>query len=577
MSEDIIIYPYGDFANKLMSLMAAIDLQLRTKKKIKIVYSLSYNDLVWDGDSNLFMDQLPEFNFKNISYVYQKKKAKANSALLKNLLISDDIGEELIKLSKNKKLELYDFGVLYNKYPTIDKGIIRRTWIQGFKNDGAPLVKKWLSDITKFKYYKEYIKDTGFDWYDSNYEYVEVYFELGDVLKYIFNHSATNKFILKPEWYDKALRILKNKTKKPLKIILHANIPLNINLLFKYVEIIKKHGDIINDFQSGVVWHRNLKLSQVDKILTISKVDHFIGPRNFIQVGSYLYAKNHSVTIINSNNVLELSYKKEDCPPNWIILNDENYRIMTIRDLQRYNLDILVGLKQENLSESININRRTLIRSRNYIQKKYNSFYNKFNKYIDSKVLKDLLLYKTIETKDKVYTLNSNISVDEGLFLFNLIKKYNPKNIIEIGLACGVSAAFILLAMDKKSKLTSVDPFQKFQWEKFGLVVVDKIIKESKLKKSNHKWEPYYSHTFFSKKNSKYDLCFIDGDHSYEGTMIDLVGCHNLLEKNGLLVIDDVLHFPVKKAINDFMSKNNNNYKIIDSDIKTMNGYIKLL
>ena len=32
MSEDIIIYPYGDFANKLMSLMAAIDLQLRTKK-----------------------------------------------------------------------------------------------------------------------------------------------------------------------------------------------------------------------------------------------------------------------------------------------------------------------------------------------------------------------------------------------------------------------------------------------------------------------------------------------------------------------------------------------------------------
>ena len=46
--------------------------------------------------------------------------------------------------------------------------------------------------------------------------------------------------------------------------------------------------------------------------------------------------------------------------------------------------------------------------------------------------------------------------------------------------------------------------------------------------------------------------------------MIDLIGCHNLLEKNGLLIIDDVLHFPVKKAINDFMSKNNNNYKIID-------------
>ena len=33
MNEDIIIYPSGDFSNKIMCLMAAIDLQLKTKKK----------------------------------------------------------------------------------------------------------------------------------------------------------------------------------------------------------------------------------------------------------------------------------------------------------------------------------------------------------------------------------------------------------------------------------------------------------------------------------------------------------------------------------------------------------------
>ena len=38
-------------------------------------------------------------------------------------------------------------------------------------------------------------------------------------------------------------------------------------------------------------------------------------------------------------------------------------------------------------------------------------------------------------------------------FMLNLIKKYKPKKLMEIGLACGTSAAFMLLAMDKKSKL----------------------------------------------------------------------------------------------------------------------------
>ena len=122
----------------------------------------------------------------------------------------------------------------------------------------------------------------------------------------------------------------------------------------------------------------------------------------------------------------------------------------------------------------------------------------------------------------------------------------------------------------------SEHPFQKFQWDSFGLSVVAEIIKENKLVKTNHKWIPYFSHTFFNMKNNNFDFCFIDGDHSYEGTMIDLVGCHDLLEKDGLLVIDDVLHGPVKKALYDFLNNNTNMYKKIDNDLKTMSGYIKL-
>lgn len=570
MSEDIIIYPWGDFSNKLVCLMAAIDLQLKTKKKIKIVYSLSYNDIIWDNDLSLFIDELPDLKFNNITYEYETKNIKVNSALLKNILMSEHMSESLNKVSKNKKLNIFKFGIEYNEYPKIDKGIIRNTWIQGFKNKGAPLVKDWLSDVTKFKYYKKFEKEVGFDWYDPNYEYVVIYLEVGGIIKFIQNHSIANKFVLKPEWYDKALRILKNKCKKPLKIIYYDNLRLNSNLLFKYIEVFNKYGNIINDIS------RNNKSLQVEKLIIMSKVDHYIGSRNFVQLGSYLYAKNHSITIINSHNVLEYSYRKEDYPSNWMILNDENYRISSIRDLQRYNLDMLVGLYEVKDKESLEINKKSLSRSKNYISSKYELYYNKFDKALNSLTLKNLLLFKHFETKDKVYILNSNISINEGLFLFNLIKKYKPKKLMEIGLACGTSAAFMLLAMDKKSKLISVDPFQKLQWDSFGLLVVADIIKENKLVKTNHKWVPYFSHTFFNMKNNKFDFCFIDGDHSYEGTMIDLVGSHNLLEKDGLLVIDDVLHGPVKKALYDFLNNNSNMYKKIDNDLKTMSGYIKL-
>ena len=56
--------------------------------------------------------------------------------------------------------------------------------------------------------------------------------------------------------------------------------------------------------------------------------------------------------------------------------------------------------------------------------------------------------------------------------------------------------------------------------------------------------------------------------------MIDLIGANKVLKKNGLLIIDDVLHYDVKKALNNFLKKNDN-FEKINVDIKTMNFYIK--
>jgi len=62
----------------------------------------------------------------------------------------------------------------------------------------------------------------------------------------------------------------------------------------------------------------------------------------------------------------------------------------------------------------------------------------------------------------------------------------------------------------------------------------------------------------------------IDGDHSYDGTMIDLNGSLKILNKKGILAVDDILHNDIGKAVNDFIKKYNNKFVKINTNVKTM-------
>ena len=233
----LFIYPYGNFGDKLMSLIGAINLEKEINKKINICYSLQYDDLLFD--KNIFMEDLPEFNFKNIEYNYFSKKNNTNSLILNNLLNYEYVIKYIKEYSKNHNLEMIKYNIQDNKYPLTKKGIIFNSWIFGLKSDGALILKKWLSDVTKFKIYKTFIKDIGFDWHSDLYEYVGINLEVGYILNTIFNSTNTFHFILNPDFYHEALKIIKKKSKKPLRIIFIYNLDINLNLLFKYVEVFK--------------------------------------------------------------------------------------------------------------------------------------------------------------------------------------------------------------------------------------------------------------------------------------------------------------------------------------------------
>jgi predicted O-methyltransferase YrrM len=175
-----------------------------------------------------------------------------------------------------------------------------------------------------------------------------------------------------------------------------------------------------------------------------------------------------------------------------------------------------------------------------------------YNKYIIQK-------FKKIKIKNQLISIDSNIKDTEGQF----ISKYSNGNCLEIGMANGISA-FYILSNNNVKHLISIDPFQNEQWKNVGI----KFLKEYNMSDR---------HTLYEKKSyialpellNKYgsnyfDLIFIDGWHTFDYTLVDFFYANLLLKIGGMIIIDDVLHAGVKQCVN-YILTNYKFYKKIES------------
>ena len=202
---------------------------------------------------------------------------------------------------------------------------------------------------------------------------------------------------------------------------------------------------------------------------------------------------------------------------------------------------------------------------------KYKTELDAVNKYINNKYLYDIFHNYGFNFEGEFIEFNSNINIYEACFISQLINIYintyktdKTLRIVEIGLAYGTSALVIINEMIKykyKAKYVVVDPNQTEQWKSIGMTNIKNFLQHMN-SELNIRLIEKYSTVAMTKLKKKYDVSFIDGSHDEVIVMDDIKNSDRLLIKNGIMILDDVLHSGVRNAINRYFINNNNYCRI---------------
>ena len=127
------------------------------------------------------------------------------------------------------------------------------------------------------------------------------------------------------------------------------------------------------------------------------------------------------------------------------------------------------------------------------------------------------------------------ISISQCHFLYLIVKISNIKKILEIGTFTGLSGLSMSLSLPKDGELITLD--KNAERNKIASNFFKKAGQENKIKTISGPARESINN--LKKKEQKFDLVFIDADKenykSYYNQSLDLI------EKNGLIIVDNVL------------------------------------
>jgi hypothetical protein len=169
-------------------------------------------------------------------------------------------------------------------------------------------------------------------------------------------------------------------------------------------------------------------------------------------------------------------------------------------------------------------------------------------------------------------------SISNRNYFKKQIDKYSDKNglFCEIGVFGGINLFNLYdYCKEKNMKIIGIDPHDKIEifngqhkskidnkltntrlplWKRFRLNI-EKTIKKFNLDISYINDTSWNAHILI--ENKSLNVLHIDGDHSYEGVTKDLTLYYPKMKKRSIIIVDDIKWFGIRKAAEDFCSKNN--------------------
>ncbi len=147
--------------------------------------------------------------------------------------------------------------------------------------------------------------------------------------------------------------------------------------------------------------------------------------------------------------------------------------------------------------------------------------------------------------------------------IYNLIKFYKPKKILETGVAFGWSTLVFILSKTKNSELISIDlSYPTKSSEKYVAKALPYNFK-NKFKLMMGIDQDYLS--LFKDKKKKFDFIHYDSDKSYDGRKKNYKLIWEILNKNGCFVSDDIAD---NFAFYQFVNSKKLKYYVLDFNNK---------
>ncbi len=158
-------------------------------------------------------------------------------------------------------------------------------------------------------------------------------------------------------------------------------------------------------------------------------------------------------------------------------------------------------------------------------------------------------------TSDYRLSLASQMSPDERLVLYTLVRSLRPKRMLEVGRARGGSTFIIAEAIKhlEGAEFVSMDPNN---WPEHSIpTILRHNLEESYGVHFIDEYCPWALPAAKELAGDDFDVIFLDGDHSYDAVKRDLLGLLPFLVSGGYILMHDSHFHPLRRAINEVVEE----------------------